>query len=52
LIATNRAAIERIADQLIAEKEIYGDDVTDLLNRVGLQRPEIDPMDVSTWPAV
>jgi cell division protease FtsH len=52
LIATNRAAVERIADAVIDRKEMYGDEVTDLLNRVGLQRPELDLLDDRTWPTV
>ena len=31
---------------------MHGDEVVDLLNRVGLKRPEIDVMDDSTWPKV
>ena len=52
LIDHNRQAIERIADALIERKEIYGDEVVDLLNSVGLQRPEIDLTDERTWPTV
>jgi ATP-dependent Zn protease len=52
LIAFNRAAVEQIADAVIDRKEMYGDEVTDLLNRVGLQRPELDLLDDRTWPTV
>jgi ATP-dependent Zn protease len=52
LMATNREPIERIADTLIERKEMHGDEVVDLLNSVGLQRPELDLMDDSTWPRV
>ncbi len=52
LMASNREAIEQIADTLIERKEMHGDEVTDLLNSVGLKRPEIDLMDDSTWPRV
>ncbi len=52
LMYNNRDAIERIADTLVEQKEIYGDDVVDLLNRVGLKRPELDLTDDSTWPKV
>jgi ATP-dependent Zn protease len=51
VMAANREALERIADELIERKEIYGDDVTELLNRARLTRPQIEPMDESTWPA-
>jgi ATP-dependent Zn protease len=52
LIATNRDGVERIADDLIEAKELHGDEVVDLLNRVDLKRPEIDLMDDTTWPKV
>ena len=52
LMVTNRAQVERIADTLIERKEMHGDEVTDLLNSVGLQRPGLDLMDDRTWPTV
>ncbi len=52
LIASNREQVERIADTLIERKEMHGDEVVDLLNAVGLQRPEVDLMDDRTWPKV
>ncbi len=52
LMAANREPIERIADTLVERKEIYGDEVVDLLNSVGLHRPTLDLMDESTWPKV
>ena len=52
LMATNRDAVERIADILIERKEMHGDEVVDMLNSVGLKRPEINLMDHSTWPRV
>jgi ATP-dependent Zn protease len=52
LMAANREAIEYIADTLVERKEIYGDDVVDLLESARLQRPELDLMNDSTWPTV
>jgi ATP-dependent Zn protease len=52
LMAINRDPLERIADTLVERKEIYGDEVVELLSSVGLQRPEIDLMDDHTWPKV
>jgi ATP-dependent Zn protease len=52
LMAANREAIERIADVLIERKEMHGDEVVDLLDSVGLVRPDIDLNDDSTWPKV
>jgi ATP-dependent Zn protease len=51
LMATNRPQLEQIADALIDRKEMHGDEVTRLLDSVGLQKPEIDLMDDRTWPA-
>jgi cell division protease FtsH len=48
----NQAATERIAERLIAAEELYGDDVTSLLDQSGLERPEIDVLDEATWPAI
>jgi ATP-dependent Zn protease len=50
LMSANREPIERIADTLVERKEIYGDEVVELLNSAGLTRPQIDLMDDSTWP--
>jgi cell division protease FtsH len=52
LMAANREPLERIAEALIERKEIYGDEVTDLLHRVGLKRPELNLMDEGSWPTV
>jgi predicted nucleic acid-binding protein len=52
LMASNREQVERIADTLVERKEMHGDEVVDMLNHVGLKRPEIDLMDDSTWPKV
>ncbi|MBV9472269.1 MAG: AAA family ATPase [Solirubrobacterales bacterium] len=52
LMSANREPLERIADTLIERKELHGDEVVDLLNRVGLARPELDLMDDRTWPRV
>ncbi len=52
LISSNRESVEQIADTLIDRKEMHGDEVIDLLNAVGLQRPDIDLMDDRTWPKV
>ena len=48
----NRTATERIAERLIAAEELYGDDVTSLLDQSALERPEIDVLDEATWPKI
>jgi ATP-dependent Zn protease len=52
LMAANRRAIEQIADTLVQRREMHGDEVVDLLDRVGLVRPVIDLRDDRTWPTV
>lgn len=52
LMATNREALERIADVLMERKEMHGDEVGELLDRVGLTRPDIDLHNDATWPSV
>jgi cell division protease FtsH len=52
LVAANRDAVEQIAETLIERKELYGDEVVDLLDSVGLIRPKIDLTDDRTWPKV
>ncbi len=52
LVDHNREAVEQIATELIERKEIYGDEVVDLLNSAGLERPELDLLDEKTWPKI
>jgi hypothetical protein len=51
-MASNREPLERIADTLVERKEMHGDEVVDLLESVGLQRPELDLANPATWPTV
>jgi ATP-dependent Zn protease len=52
LVAQNKDAIESIADTLIARKELYGDELIELLNSVGLEEPTIDLAKEETWPTL
>ena len=52
LMDANRDGIERIADVLVERKELHGDEVGELLDSVGLRRPQLDVMDPDTWPRV
>jgi SpoVK/Ycf46/Vps4 family AAA+-type ATPase len=51
-VRENREATERIAQRLIDKGELYGDEVTDLLESAHLHRPDIDVRDEATWPAI
>src|SRR3954471_16009287 len=48
----NRLQVERIAEELIERKEMHGDEVVDLLERVGINKPEIDYLDPTAWPKI
>ena len=52
LILTNKEKIERVADAMLEEKEIYGDDLVRLLDDQHLRRPEIDWTDEASWPKI
>jgi hypothetical protein len=51
LALTNREALDRIAGVLMEKKEIFGDELMDLLNSVGLRIPELDYSDEAIWPS-
>jgi len=51
-IRHNREAVAEIADVLVRRRELYGDDVTDLLTAAQLEAPVIDVLDEANWPAV
>jgi ATP-dependent Zn protease len=51
-IRENKDGTERVADRLIDEVELYGDDVVDLLNSVRLRKPTIDVLDENAWPVI
>jgi hypothetical protein len=48
----NREAVARVADTLMERRELYGDEVTELLNAAALDAPEIDLLDDTLWPKV
>jgi ATP-dependent Zn protease len=51
-VAANRDRVEKIADELIQRREMHGDEVVELLNRVQLVRPDIDLLEEKSWPPV
>jgi ATP-dependent Zn protease len=50
LVAHNKEAVEKIADTLVARRELFGDDLIDLLDSCGLRLPELDFEDEAVWP--
>jgi ATP-dependent Zn protease len=52
LVLQNKDAVEKIADQLVVRRELYGDELIDLLNSVGLREPDVDLSKEETWPTL
>jgi ATP-dependent Zn protease len=52
VILHNKEGVERIADELVERKELYGDDLLALLERQQLTAPEIDYGDAQAWPRI
>jgi len=50
LILLNKDKVEAIADKLLDEREIYGDDLVRLLDAQHFEKPEIDWTDENVWP--
>jgi ATP-dependent Zn protease len=48
----NREAVAAVADALVQSRELYGDEVIDLLEAVQPEAPPIDVTDRSIWPKV
>jgi ATP-dependent Zn protease len=52
LIEHNKQQVERIAEEVIAKKELYGDELVKLLNGARLEIPEVDLTKESSWPTL
>jgi cell division protease FtsH len=48
----NREAVARVADALVERKELYGDEVVELLDAAAAKSPQIDVLDEDIWPKV
>jgi cell division protease FtsH len=51
-VRTNREAVARVADALVDRKELYGDEVVELLDAARPLPPTIDILDEDIWPKV
>jgi len=49
-VAANREAVQKIADTVVAKRELFGDELVELLESANLRRPEIDYLDEASWP--
>ncbi len=52
LVRTNREAVEHIATVLQARREIFGDELLNLLEGSKIQIPEVDLSEESAWPTM
>ena len=50
LVRHNRKGVEHIANEVVARREIYGDELLDLLNEAKLKKPAIDLLEEESWP--
>jgi cell division protease FtsH len=50
VIRHNRDKVAYIADVLVERKELFGDEVLELLDQAELEAPTIDPTDETLWP--
>jgi ATP-dependent Zn protease len=50
LILRNKDAVEKIANELVEHREVFGDDLVRILDGVGLAKPEIDLGKEEVWP--
>jgi ATP-dependent Zn protease len=52
LMRHNRQGIEQIADEVVARREIYGDELLELLENAKLRKPQIDLLEETSWPVL
>ena len=51
-VRANREAVARVAEALVERKELYGDEVVELLQAADPKPPTIDILDEEIWPKV
>ena len=50
LVVHNKDAVEKIADELVVRREVFGDELVEILDSAKLQMPEIDFASEDAWP--
>ena len=50
LMLHNKEAVSRIADELVVRREVFGDELLEILDRAQLRMPEIDLASEDSWP--
>ena len=48
----NKDAVEKIADELVERREVFGDELVEILDGVNLKKPEIDYAKEDAWPTM
>jgi ATP-dependent Zn protease len=52
LIIQNKAAVEKIADALVERRELFGDELVEILESAKLKAPELDLTKEEAWPVL
>ena len=52
LVLANRDAVEKIADVLTARRELFGDELLELLDSQKITIPDVDLSEESSWPTM
>jgi ATP-dependent Zn protease len=52
LIEQNKAAVEKIADALVERRELFGDELVEILESAKLKAPKLDLTKEEAWPAL
>jgi ATP-dependent Zn protease len=52
LIAHNKAAVDKIADALVERRELFGDELVEILESAKLKKPKLDLTKEEAWPVL
>ena len=50
LMLLNKDKVQKVADKVLEEKEVYGDDLVHFLDAKKFEKPQIDWTDENVWP--
>ena len=50
LVLHNKDAVLRIADELVERREMFGDELVQVLDRAQLEMPPVDLSEENSWP--
>ena len=50
LVVHNKDAVEKIADELVVRREVFGDELVEILDGAKLHMPPIDYASEDAWP--